>query len=347
MVTASSGNWQWLWYAGALAGVLFVGGLAAFYMTRVPGRSYEGPMEPLSEHELILRDELQAHVVRLAGVIGERNLFRYPALTLAADYIRRTFQEMGYAPRDQAYAVEGNTVTNVEAEWRGQSRPEEVILVGAHYDSVFGSPGANDNGSGVAALLVLARLAKQQPFDSTLRFVAFVNEEPPFFQTRQMGSQVYARESARRGERIVAMLSLETIGYFSERAGSQSYPFPFHFFYPNKANFIAFVGNLASRGLVRQVVAAFREHTRFPSQAVAAPALIPGISWSDQSSFWEEGYPGVMVTDTAFYRYPEYHTLRDTPERVDYQRLARVVAGLEQVLAELAGLRTKTQDSEQ
>jgi len=336
MVTASSGSSQWLWYGAAIAILLFASGLAALYMTRMPGRSYQGTLEPLSEHELALRDQLQAHVVRLAGTIGERNVFRYAALALAADYIRQSFQEIGYAPRALAFTAEGNTVANIEAELCGQSRPEEIILVGAHYDSVFGSPGANDNASGVAALRALARRAKQQRWGRTLRFVAFVNEEPPFFQTRQMGSQVYAREAARRGERITAMLSLETIGYYSERAGSQSYPFPFHFFYPNQANFVAFVGNLSSRALVRQIVAAFREHTRFPSQAVAAPALIPGIGWSDQSSFWDEGYAGVMVTDTAFYRYPQYHTLQDTPERVDYARLARIVAGLESVLAELA-----------
>jgi Zn-dependent M28 family amino/carboxypeptidase len=193
----------------------------------------------------------------------------------------------------------------------------------------------------VAALLVLARLAQQQRFARTLRFVAFVNEEPPYFQSAYMGSRVYASESAQRGEQITAMLSLETIGYYSDEKGSQSYPFPLNFVYSSPGNFIGFVGNLASRRLVRRVVAAFREHARFPSEAVAAPSIIPGIGWSDHWSFWQEGYPGVMVTDTAPYRYEQYHTPRDTPEIIDYERTARVVGGLGHVLGDLAGVETR------
>ena len=187
---------------------------------------------------------------------------------------------------------------------------------------------------------MLAQLTQQQRFARTLRFVAFVNEEPPYFLTRHMGSRVYARESAQRGERIAAMLSLETIGYYSDLEGSQSYPFPFNFFYPSTANFITFVGNLASRDLVQRVVDVFRKHTRFPSEGVAAPGIIPGVNWSDHWSFWKEGYPAVMVTDTAFYRYPKYHTSQDRPEIIDYERMAWVVAGLAYVLGELAGLDT-------
>jgi Zn-dependent M28 family amino/carboxypeptidase len=304
----------------------------------MPGRSYEGPLEPLSEHESALRDQLKAHVLVLAGAIGERNVRRYQALNAAADYVSQQFREIGYTVREQTFAVEGKTVKNFEAELRGKLQPQEIIVFGAHYDSVAGSPGANDNASGVAALLALARLANQQRFARTVRFVAFVNEELPYFQTRHMGSRVYARECAQRGERIAAMLSLETIGYYSDTERSQSYPFPFSFFYPNTGNFIAFVGNLGSRDLVREIVAVFRKHTQFPSEGVAAPGIIPGISWSDQWSFWEEGYRAVMVTDTAFYRYGQYHTLRDTPEIIDYERMTRVVAGLGHVLGGLAGL---------
>jgi len=245
---------------------------------------------------------------------------------------------MGYGVREQTFVVEGKAVKNLEAELPGQSCPHEIILFGAHYDSVVGSPGANDNATGVAAVLALARFAKQYRFARTLRFVTFANEEPPYFQTPHMGSQVYAREAAQRGERIAAMVSLETIGYYSDLSGSQSYPFPFGFFYPKTGNFIGFVGNLASRDLVRRIVASFRKHTSFPSEGVVAPKIVPGISWSDQWSFWQRGYPGAMITDTAFYRYGQYHSLRDTPEIIDYERVARVVAGLEHVLGELAGL---------
>ena len=340
MATLTDAIWKLVLLGGATALVILAGVLATLYMTRMPGRSYKGLLEPLSEHELRIRDQLKSHITMLAETIGERNLYHYQALNTAAEHVSQTFQQMGYTVSEQTFLVEGKTVKNLEAELPGSSRPEEIVVFGAHYDSVIGSPGANDNATGVAAILVLAQLVKQQRFARTVRFVAFVNEEPPFFQSRQMGSRVYARESARRGQRIVAMLSLETVGFYSEAEGSQSYPFPFNFFYPSTANFITFVGNLASRDLVQRVVDVFRKHTRFPSEGVAAPGIIPGVNWSDHWSFWKEGYPAVMVTDTAFYRYPQYHTSQDRPEIIDYERMAWVVAGLAYVLGELAGLDT-------
>ena len=151
-----------------------------------------------------------------------------------------------------------------------------------------------------------------------------------------MGSRVYARRLKARGENIVAMFSLETIGYFSDGPRSQRYPFPLGFFYPSTGNFLAFVSSLGSRPLLHQALASFRRHAEFPSEGVAAPAFIPGVDWSDHWSFWDEGYPALMVTDTAPYRYPQYHTAADTPDRVDFDRLARVVSGLRATLRELA-----------
>jgi len=326
----------WVWRLAPLV-VLVVGGwLLVRSATRMPGESYRGSLAPLTEHENEIRDEVRAHVAKLAGEIGPRGLHRYDALLAAEQYLRAAFEEMGYAVREQAFEVDGYTVKNLEVELPGRSLPEEVVLIGAHYDSVPATPGANDNASGVAALVALARRAKPQRFARTVRFVAFVNEEPPYFTTGRMGSRVYSREARQRGDRIMAMFSLETIGYYSDRAGSQMYPFPIHFSYPNTGNFIGFVGNYSSRALVRRAVDAFRRGVQFPSEGVAAPGFIPGIGWSDHWSFWEEGYPGVMVTDTALYRYPQYHTPLDTPEILDYERLARVVAGLEHVLAVLA-----------
>src|SRR5207245_10884603 len=158
------------------------------------------------------------------------------SINAAAGHISQQFREMGYTVREQVFVVEAKTVKNLEAELPGKSRPKEIILFGAHYDSVIGSPGANDNATGVAAVLSLARFAKEYRFARTLRFVAFVNEEPPYFQGPGMGSRVYARECAQQGNRIAAMVSLETIGYYSDRGGSQSYPFPFSFFYPKTGN---------------------------------------------------------------------------------------------------------------
>jgi len=195
--------------------------------------------------------------------------------------------------------------------------------------------GANDNGSGIGAVLELARLFKEAKPARTLRFVAFVDEEPPFYRGDEMGSRYYAQRSKEQGENIVAMFSLETIGYYSECPGSQHYPFPLNFFYPSTGNFIAFVSNLSSRALLHEAIARFRRHAEFPSEAAAAPAFLPGVDWSDHWSFWKEGYSALMVTDTALYRYPYYHTMQDTPDKVDYERLARVVTGLHGMLREL------------
>lgn len=306
-------------------------------MIRMPGRSHVGPLPPFTEEQRRLRDRLRAHVVRLAGDIGERNVWRHDALASAAAYIDGSLRALGYDVISREFEAERRRVRNLEVERGGARRRDEIVVIGAHYDSVLGSPGANDNASGVAALLELARGFVERPLARTLRFVAFVNEEPPFFQTDGMGSLVYARRVRARGDRIIAMLSLETIGCYSDADGSQQYPFPFGLFYPRRGDFVAFVGNFASRALVRQVVASFRRHAAFPSQGVAAPGGIMGIGWSDHWAFWQQGYPAVMVTDTALFRYAHYHLHSDTPDRLDYDRLARVVEGLARAVEELAG----------
>jgi Zn-dependent M28 family amino/carboxypeptidase len=311
--------------------------LAAFiYSLHMPGKSHTGPLLSLNAEEALIRDRLSGHVWTLAGSIGERNLWHREALGAAADYIERTFAELGYRPEDEPFESRGETVRNIVAERRGNATPSEIVLVGAHYDSVLGSPGANDNGSGVAALLELARLLAAHELARTVRFVAFVNEEPPFSYSAEMGSLVHARAAKARGNDIRAMLSLETIGHYSDVPGSQQYPFPLRWFYPDTANFIGFVGNLSSRKLVRSALGSFRRHASFPSEGAAVPEQIPGVGWSDHWSFWQAGFRAIMVTDTAFYRYAHYHTAGDTPDKVDYERTARVVAGLAGVIAELA-----------
>jgi len=237
--------------------------------------------------------------------------------------------------RREEYPSDLAPVRNLVAELAGGARVDEIVIVGAHYDSVAGAPGANDNGSGVAALLELARSLRDWRPALTWRFVAFVNEEPPFFKSAQMGSRVHAERASARGERIRAMFSLETIGFYADTPGSQRYPFPFGWLYPDRGDFLAFVANLASRALLHKTLDAFRAEAQFPSEGVAAPTWIPGVDWSDQWSFWHEGYPGVMITDTAPFRYPHYHTPRDTPDKVDYRRLARVVRGLERTFRTL------------
>ena len=308
-------------------------------MFGMPGRSFQGSGRELTDDEIGLRARLESHVRALAGEIGERNVLTPDALARAEQYIRRAFDGCGYEVVEQTYDIPLETpltVRNIEVEISGRASPSDLVIVGAHYDTVPGCAGANDNTTGVAGVLELARLLAGRTVDRTVRLVAFVNEEPPFFHTDLMGSRVYAKECKQRDENVVAMLSLETIGFYSDEPGSQKYPFPLSLFYPDTGNFIAFVGNLRSRGLTRRCVRAFRESTEFPSEGASAPGWIPGIGWSDQWSFWQEGYPGVMVTDTAPFRYPYYHTRQDTPDRIDYDRLARVVMGVSRVVEVLA-----------
>ena len=310
---------------------------------RMPGKNVS-KAGPLSPDEITLREELRANVQKLAGEIGERNMWHYAQLNAAADFIEDSFSRAGLRTRRDSYETGGQPCHNIEAEIPG-NRPE-IIVIGAHYDSVFGSPGANDNGSGAAAVLALAkrfaayqteRSAPRRAPNKTLRFVAFVNEEPPYFLSGEMGSQVYARRCKERGDKISAMISLETIGYFSDAPHSQTYPSPgLGLFYPKVGNFIGFVSNVKSHALLRRTIALFRKNAKIPSEGASLPAFIPGVSWSDQWSFWQHGYPAIMVTDTAPFRYPYYHSSNDTPDKLDYDRFTLVVSGMEKVIQELA-----------
>jgi hypothetical protein len=283
-----------------------------------------------------LEANLRVHVATLAGTIGERNVFRPEALGEAAAYLKKFWQENGLRAETQALEANGVACENVWVELRGTQRPEEILVIGAHYDSVLGSPGADDNASGVAALLEISRVLAAGNSPRTVRFVAFVNEEPPFFMTEAMGSKRFADEAARKKEKIVAMLSLETLGYYSDRPRSQSYPLFLSWFYPNTGNFIGVVGNMASRNLVEKATRLFQEATSFPVECIAAPRILPGIDWSDQAAFWSHGWQAVMITDTALYRYPHYHLETDLPNQLNYPAFAQVVQGLTHVAKGLA-----------
>ncbi len=310
-------------------------------MIRMPGKSHRGPL-PLADDALRrLAADLRQHVAHLAEEIGERNVLHCPReLAQAAEYIEGDLNEAGYGVQRQEYEISGTTCCNLEVEIPGAARQDEIIVIGAHYDTVPGSPGANDNASAVAAMLSLARRFAGSDVERTLRFVAFVNEEAPYAHTEQMGSWVYARRCRDREEDVAAMLSLETIGYYSDSPGSQKYPRPIGVLYPSTGNFIAFVGNTRYGKLLRQVVGAFRKGERFPSLGGALPEAIADIGRSDHWPFWQEGYPALMVTDTAPFRYPHYHTSEDTVDKIDFERLARVVRGLERVVVALAGVKS-------
>ena len=292
-------------------------------MTAMPGASFRGPLPPLTEEERALAARLRKHVEVLAS--RERNT----DLDTPARYIAGVFSAHGLSPATQEFPSGGRTVRNIEVSPGGKS----LVVVGAHYDTVPGSPGADDNASAVAALIELAGLLGKEGLP--IRFAAFANEEMPYFLSPEMGSWNSARRSRERGEAVRAMLSLEMLGYYRDEPGTQKYPPPLGLLYPDRGNFIAFVGDLGARALVRKSILLFRKHAQFPSEGVAAPSFIPGITFSDHWSFRTQGFPAIMVTDTAYNRYPHYHLPSDTPEKLDYERLARVTLGLAAVLREL------------
>ena len=291
---------------------------ALAYMTAMPGRSYRGPLPPLSGEERALALRLRLHVAALAA--AERNT----DLETAARYIEAAFTTQRHKPESQVFESGGRRVRNIEVS------NQSSLVVGAHYDSVAGSPGADDNASAVAVLLELAAM------NLPVRFVAFANEEMPYFLSDEMGSFAWAKRAQERGERVSAMFSLEMLGYYRDAPGSQRYPAPLGLFYPDRGDFVAFVGDLGARGLVRRALGLFRQKAKFPSEGVAAPGFIPGVTWSDHWSFRRHGFDAIMVTDTSFYRYPHYHLPSDTPDKLDYERMARVTLGLAAMLRELA-----------
>lgn len=303
----------WLVGLGALVALFY-------FMIAMPGGSHAGALPPLTAEGKALAERLRSHVVELSK--GERNL----DLETAARYIEAA---LGPNATSHYFDSGGRKVRNIELTCPQSS----FVVVGAHYDTVPGSPGADDNASGVAALIELAALLGSEGLP--IRFVAFANEEPPYFLGPDMGSWSWARRARERGETVRAMLSLEMLGYYRDAPGSQRYPPPLGLFYPSRADFIAFVGDLGARKLVRQAIFSFRKNARFPSEGVAAPSFIPGVTWSDHWSFRDHGFSAIMVTDTAFYRYPHYHLPSDTAEKLDYERLARVTLGLAAVLKEL------------
>jgi len=305
-------------------------------MFRVPGYSYTGPLLPLTAQEIETCEYLKSDVYRLSETIGERNVWKSESLESSALYITSEFEKLGLKVEEFKYSANAIPVKNIIGIKLGLEAPEEIIVVGAHYDTVSGSPGADDNASGVAAMLQIARLLAHEHLKKTIHFVAFVNEEPPFFFTQQMGSWQYAKNAKQNNDNIVAMFSLESIGYYVAEPNSQNYPFPFNLFYPSTADFIGFVGNLSSRTLVHKTIASFRNNTQFPSEGISAPGWFPGIWLSDQLSFWRHGYPAVMITGTALYRNPNYHTGNDLPNTLDYDRMARVVYGLSKMIRECA-----------
>lgn len=327
----------WAGVGGFFAFLAACGVAAGWYMFALPGRAHRGPLPALTEEERGLSERLRTHVGTIAS--EPHNVYHCDALEKAAAYIEAELKKSGYAPIRQEFETDGCGVRNIEAFIPAARAPSGApsLVVGAHYDSAGIAPGANDNATGAAAVLELARLlADFQPAETNIRLVLFVNEEPPYFRTRDMGSVRYAAMLKSRNENVAGMMSLETLGCFSEAPGSQKYPSPLGLSFPTTANFIAFVGMPGSRRFLHRSLRSFRSHTAFPTIGGVAPDAIPGIGWSDHWAFSGLGYPAIMITDTALFRYAHYHRATDTPDKVDYAKLARITKGIERVLRDVA-----------
>lgn len=304
---------------------------------RLPGEAFTGTPPPLTEAQAALQVQLQSDVKVLSMDIGDRQLLtRERQLAEAATWIEGRLASMGYPVERQCYPVGASQACNLAVEVRGTTAPSEIVVVGAHYDTNPGTPGADDNASGVAAVLYLAQVFRQATPARTVRFVAFANEEEPHFWTETMGSLVYARACKAREDDVVAMLSLESMAFYSTKPRSQGFPFPLSFFYPKTGDYVALVANVDSRELLEQVGTTFRAHATLPAYGGAVPERVTGVGWSDHWSFWQVGYPALMVTDTAVFRNRNYHHPTDTPDSLDWDRFTRAVVAVEEVVRDLA-----------
>ncbi len=316
------------------AAVLFLGLFLLLSVVRVKTRTTELPPRPASP---AAAGRLVAHVEHLSAQIGPRSVHTPARLHAAQAYLAAELSALGLPPALQEVPYEGEVYHNLVVTLPGTERPDERVVFGAHYDTVAGTPGADDNASGVAVLLELGRALRDEPRRRTVELVFFALEEPPVFRTDRMGSHVYAAAARARGATLVGMVCLEMVGYYGHRKGDQAYPLPFMgLVYPSAPDFLAVVGNRASRVLVARVARALRQGCDLPVETLAAPAFLPGVDLSDHRSFWKQGYPAVMITDTAFYRNPNYHRPGDTADTLDYGAMARLVDGLAAVARELA-----------
>jgi len=311
-------------YAWAAGIAVFIVAVSSF------GWRSSRPYEGSGDEEAAQR--LKGDVRVLSAAIGVRDIFRGDALNRARDHITGVLVENGYRVDYQVYEVAGKEVTNIFAIKEGRDEAKKPVIVGAHYDSC-GNPGADDNASAVAVLLELARRLAQTPLERGARFAFFVNEEPPFFRTNSMGSRVYTRYLKEQKEEIYGAVILESVGYYSQKPFSQKYPPLLGFFFPNKGNFLAVVGNIRSRQLAFDTGRALRKD-KLPARTLVLD-YFPAASFSDHWSFWQEGYRGVMITDTAFLRNPHYHQPTDTLEKLDYDMMAGLAACLASWLTEM------------
>lgn len=312
--------------------------LSYWYMVKCEGEWYGKPLEKQKSIDLReIKRNLESDIAYIQG-LGLRNSVNdtnYKQLRKCEEWIIQKWESMGYEVKRDIFSLEGREYSNLVIELKGQTAPADIVIVSAQYDTLPDSPGANNNGSGMAILFELSRLLKNHIPDRTLRLIQFVNEEDPFFGTDKMGSYKYAKRSYELKENIIVMLSLDAMGYYTDESGSQRLPFPFSMFYPDRGNFLAFIGNLPSRAYVKKVTASFKKGSSFPIEAGVAPEWVDGVTWSDHSSFWKFGYLGMQITDAGGFRSPYHTTKEDTMEKLDFDVMSRIVVGMYTAIVDL------------
>jgi hypothetical protein len=308
-----------------------------WYMVKCEGSWNGVPLERQGDSDLgNIRKELESDIYHMAVRLGPRNAFSYERLQKCAEWIKKRWESQGYAVKSHKFSIQEKDYENLEIEIRGQKTPTEIVVVSAQYDTLPDSPGANNNASGVAVLLQLSNLLKNFSPDRTLRLVNFVNEEDPFFGTEWMGSFKYAENAYQKHENIKIMLSIDSIGIYKDEPGSQKLPFPFSVFYPDRGNFLAFIGDFGSRKYMIQATRGFKKGSSFLIKAGVVPKWAKGAAWSDHSSFWKFGYPGIQITDTGAFRSPYHTTKEDTIEKINLDALSRIVMGMYGSIIELS-----------
>jgi hypothetical protein len=310
-----------------------------WYMLKCEGKWPGEPLEKQMKADLIeIKKNLESDIeyIQKLGPRNSENDTNYKQLRQCEEWIKQRWESQEYVVKKHTYSVKGKEYSNLQIEIQGHTLPSEIIIVSAQYDTLPDSPGANNNGSGMAILFQLSQFLRKHTPDRTLRLLNFVNEEDPFFGTEMMGSYQYAKRSFQRREEIRVILSLDALGIYKEEPGSQKLPFPFSMFYPDRGNFLAFIGNLQSRNYMIKVTRGFKKGSSFQIQAGVAPEWAKGAAWSDHSSFWKFGYPGIMVTDTGGFRSPYHTTKEDTMEKLNFEVMSRIVIGMYCAVIELA-----------
>jgi Zn-dependent M28 family amino/carboxypeptidase len=320
---------------------LLIGGisLAAFFAWYSSLRFKQTPRTDISidsaESSAVI-SVLKEDVLELAGNIGARSTTHYQNLLAASKYLQTRFAEIGYEPSLQTYQAKGHEVSNIYAIKPSSTGDGEVLVIGAHYDSQYSNPGADDNASGVAVLLALMKSLKSASLKRNIHFVCFVNEELPHSHSPDMGAWRYAKFVSELKVPVLGMISLESVGYFDSAKGSQRYPFKFlELMYPDSGDFIAVVGNLKSHTLVSSITEAFHTSSPLKTEGAVLPQFIRDIGRSDHAPFWQRGFQAVMVTDTANFRNANYHQPTDHPNTLDYEKMYQVYLGLNQFLSTL------------